>query len=109
MPYFNNIYIFFGCLPCVFVCLCFVETTSTREREAVSAPRGNTVALRLAGHPPYALLDTDDRFLHAQPRQAQCISSVRCGKIRFSTLKQVTSPNKQPIMSIEDRLFLEDE
>ena len=55
---------------------------------------GSSVALRLAGDPPYTLLDADDRLLHAQPRQARCASSVRCrkkpGTVQYSQARYMT-------------------
>ena len=72
-----------------------VGTTPTRERGGeFGTTTGSSVALRLAGDPPYTLLDADDRLLHAQPRQARCASSVRCrkkpGTVQYSQARYMT-------------------
>ena len=45
-------------------------TPDERKGGEFGTTTGSSVALRLAGDPPYTLLDADDRLLHAQPRQA---------------------------------------
>ena len=81
MPYFNNnSSILFGCSPPVAVGTTCRDNPDERKGGEFGTTTGSSVALRLAGDPPYTLLDADDRLLHAQPRQARCASSVRYRK-----------------------------
>ena len=95
MPYFNNnSSILFGCSPPVAVGTTCRDNPDERKGGEFGTTTGSSVALRLAGDPPYTLLDADDRLLLAQPRQARCASSVRCrkkpGTVQYSQARYMT-------------------